>query len=782
MPLPKTNTAVVSAVYFLMIYLVYSLVLRAANFITLVRLQDVSGGVFSPPLSLPFILGEELVIGSVLALILGLLWRYAVLRFLWLGLVGLYLVFLAFDQLAFKLFFSHVDYILYASSHDVPRLWRSVEGTFDIFFAVNLLLASTGTVALLFGYRPRFVRTLGDLLLRRPMVPLLFCAMYLAVTAVLSLAVDQHGLNRSFPVAYGLSYLQVRAEREEIDRALAAKKSESGTAAPRAAKQADVVQKSADVRLEEPEKRTGSKKLNVVMYLMESASFRETSLSPTNPFDTTPFLKALAPKSLVFNNYYTGFAASTRSVFSALTGLYPYVDSSADVTKYSRLNVPNLVNILHGEGYATGFFSSSDTLFDSLDTFLTNLKYDTYIDKNLVPKKLLSNVSAGAWGVDEEIVIDRALEWIARVKDSGKPFLVNYNAVYPHHPFRLPKQHRHLYQMEWGKEELKSRYRASLNYADLSVKRFYDGLKRLDVLKNTLFIVTSDHGEAFGDVHKKNLIHAEYCYNEDHQIFLMLHNPATLGPPSKNPRLGTHADLLPTLLNILNIEQELEIDGQSLVSSDYSEPIIYCCSRRHLGLREGKFKFVTPKEGGKSQLFDLSVDPEEQNNIARENRELVEKYKKMAREWRISVIGAYRDRVAKAGLSKKEINKLANKSRGEIFAGARARLDGASICLSSNRASCAASGQSPSFAKERSLTVQARVIKPGNVALQVDLYSPQGVKLTKQKTAHKDITDQITTDLSASLFQETGKYRARILLLSSHAVHDSTMRYFNIHE
>ena len=767
-----------SAVYFLFIYLGYSLVLRVADFITLDQLQSLSLAPLSPPFSLPFILGEELAIGSVLALVLGISWRHSIVRIMWLSFTCVYLVFLAFEQLAYKTFLSRVDYILYASSHDILRLWSSIEGSFDVFFALHIFLALACGVLLFLSYRPQFIRTLAAVIARRPVFYTLIGVIYIAVNSVLVLFFEQYDLNRSFPVVYTSSYIQARAEQAEQERALDAAPKTTPAARPLLGTERE----AGDLKPAKDSLSDVSKKLNVVIYLMESASYRETSMSSTNPYDTTPFVKTLAEKSLVFPNYYTTFAASTRSVFSALTGLFPYVDKAADVTKYSRLNLPNLVDTLHGEGYATGFFSSSDTLFDSLDVFLANLSYDIYLDKNLVPKNERKNVSAGAWGIDEEIVIDRALEWIEQVRDSGKPFYINYNAVYPHHPFRIPNQHRRLYEMDWGKEELKSRYRASLHYADMSVKRFFEGLKRLNVLEDTLFIVTSDHGEAFGDLHRKNLIHAEYCYDEDSHIFLLLHNPGALGPPAQNTRLGTHADLFPTILEILHIDRTLEIDGQSLISDDYKEQMIFCCSRRHLGVKDGNFKFVTQKTGGKSELYDHSCDPEEQNDISRTNKDKVATYKKLVQDWKMSVLRAYRDRKQKAGLSENEIQRLATRARGKLFTGARASMTGAAICLSSNRAACASAGREPSFIKGRPLTVQVRIKKPGNVGLQVDLFNPSGAKILKQKTSHQNVKELISADLSAKHFQTPGRYKARVLLLSSHAVHDSRSISFYIKE
>ncbi|MCP4197358.1 MAG: sulfatase-like hydrolase/transferase [Proteobacteria bacterium] len=766
------SPAQVTAVYFLVLFLCYALLLRVVNFVILYRATGGSWTPFSPPFSLPFILGEELILGTVMALVLILLWKTPVLRVFWLAVLGLYFFALALDQLAFKVFFSHVDYILYTSSHDFVRLWSSIAGSFDAIFVLNVILAALCTVLIFISYRPVFIRVLANALVRRPTASVLIGIAYLAVSFSLSIFSEQHQLDRSLPLTYGRSY--ILAQAEDVAEEQVAIPSEPRP--PRVVRSVVGTDNPADgLATVRAAIADGPKKLNVVWYFMESASYRETSIFPENSYDTTPFLKELAEESLLFTNYYTSFAASTRSFISALTGLHTYVDNSANAAKYAMLKVPNLVDILHQQGYTTGFFSSSDTLFDSLDNYLTNRAYDIYMDKNLLPQDESHSVSIGSWGVDEEIMIDHALDWIQTVKDSGKPFFVNYNAVYPHHPFRVPRKHRDLNKMDWGNEEgLKPKYRASLYYADMAVRRFYEGLKRLNVAGNTLFIVTSDHGEAFGDLHAKNLIHAEFCYDEDSHLFLILHNPGALGQPVQSDRLGSHADLLPTILHILGISRELPIDGQSLLSSVYEEPIIYCFSRRQIGVRDGDLKFLTMRRERQRELYDLSKDPQEQDDISRDNPDKVAAYEKMARGWKARVSRAYRDRIAATGLTKKETQRLASRRRNKIFGGVQARIDSAAICQGG---ACDAG-----FKKGQPLTVRVRVKKPGYLGLLVELFDPAGKKIYKNKTRHTRTNDMVSAELPAHLFQTGGNYRARVLLLSSHAVHDSTNLRFRIND
>jgi hypothetical protein len=64
----------------------------------------------------------------------------------------------------------------------------------------------------------------------------------------------------------------------------------------------------------------------------------------------------------------------------------------------------------------------------------------------------------------------------------------------------------------------------------------------------------------------------------------------------------------------------------------------------------------------------------------------------------------------------------------------------------------------------------------------VELFDPAGKKVYKNKTRHTRTKDMVSAELPANLLQTAGNYRARVLLLSSHAVHDSTNLRFRVNE
>jgi phosphoglycerol transferase MdoB-like AlkP superfamily enzyme len=196
--------------------------------------------------------------------------------------------------------------------------------------------------------------------------------------------------------------------------------------------------------------RANTRRLNLVYYVIESSPIRETSLIETPPYDTTPFLKELADDGLLFTNYYNVFPGSTRGVFTSLTGTYPYLDATSDISGYAEIDVPSLPDVLREAGYRTAVFASSDTFFDSLDTFLARRSYDHYMDTNLLTEDERREHASSFWGVDEELMIDKALEWIAESAGSEGPFFLHYMAIYPHHPYKVPARAAGIAAQDFG--------------------------------------------------------------------------------------------------------------------------------------------------------------------------------------------------------------------------------------------------------------------------------------------------------------------------------------------
>jgi arylsulfatase A-like enzyme len=105
---------------------------------------------------------------------------------------------------------------------------------------------------------------------------------------------------------------------------------------------------------------------------------------------------------------------------------------------------------------------------------------------------------------------------------------------------------------------LNALYDSNLNDVDSSLGNLFNYLNSSGLLNNTVIILTSDHGEEFGE---HGFLH-EQLYDVD------LHVPLLIYVPGAKPKIIYDQvggiDVMPTVLSILGIQKPASIDGQNL--------------------------------------------------------------------------------------------------------------------------------------------------------------------------------------------------------------------------
>ncbi|MBN2527814.1 MAG: sulfatase-like hydrolase/transferase [Deltaproteobacteria bacterium] len=707
----------VTAFWFFLLQLTYAFLIKLLNGITLLLDDRFEFWQFNPPLTTPLLLGEEVLISAVFATICFALWGHRITRYLFLATATVGFVFLAFDQLAFKMFFCHVNFNLYRDSHDISRLQSSIIDLMDISFVILLVTGLTCATLMWLKWRPSWVHKLLNRGMARPIHAAVILTSYVGVSYVYAFACDNENLHRTLVVELARTFNENNGMQHWDGIQANWHKSHLvwGTPPP----------KEDFTRLRENISRVSQKnKLNVVHYIIESTPYRETSLRPDSKYATTPFLEELAKadSGISFGNYHVVFPGSTRSNFTTFSGTYPYLDGESDIERFAHIDVKSISGILKDEGYQTALFASGDTWYDNFDKFLRHLSFDKYYDLNTVPDDIKKAYLEFKWGMPEEIIIDEALDWIATVSQKGKPFSLQYIATYPHHPYKVPKKHRNALEGNWGTDEERYRvkdYRRALRYADESVKRLYKGLEKMGLAKNTLFVVTSDHGEALGLLRKNRRFHAGAVYDENVHIPLVIHNPLLFqGVQQRSNRIGSQIDFLPTLLELLNIEAP-KLSGQSLVATKYRHHPLLFSSGEQVGLRDGQFKFIMQKDDAIMSIYDLNNDPDEQNNIVSEHAEKLAAYKRLVYSWQHDMNRFY-DNVESSGDAKK-IMKEVELGRKRDLRNLETPVRDAVVCPRKDWRSAEPSSRIPTFENGDRFGVKIFWKSPGTYTFIVDV-------------------------------------------------------------
>jgi arylsulfatase A-like enzyme len=250
---------------------------------------------------------------------------------------------------------------------------------------------------------------------------------------------------------------------------------------------------------------------------------------------------------------------------------------------------------------------------------------------------------------DAESVTRMALDWVERNKDG--PFFLFMNYMDPHYPYSAVRPYGgvnpdaagydvRLRQGAW--QELITRYintgrgvddvlmssavrqyDGAIAYTDRWIGELADYLRREGLYDDTLVIVTSDHGEFFGE--HGLLDHSLELYEQGVRVPIVVKYPKQAGAGARTARRVSTIDIFATVLETAGIElpdvqaQSLEHSSHEIMAENYESGL----QGRRYGERlkrtltviySGDLKYVS-STNGRNQLYDLANDPTEAHNL-----------------------------------------------------------------------------------------------------------------------------------------------------------------------
>jgi arylsulfatase A-like enzyme len=196
------------------------------------------------------------------------------------------------------------------------------------------------------------------------------------------------------------------------------------------------------------------------------------------------------------------------------------------------------------------------------------------------------------------------------------------------------------------KELIISRYDGEIRYLDHCLGLLFEKLKALKIYDNTLIIVTSDHGEAFGE---HNLMyHGKTLYEELLRVPLIIKYPSTSSLREVVEKRVSLVDLFPTILSFLNYPVPPGISGGNLKDSDHpilaenylSSWVVDKRSKRFLRnlkvIYQGNMKYIWASNS-LHELYDLEKDPREEENLIAKFPHKAEVMQKALTQWLVSL-------------------------------------------------------------------------------------------------------------------------------------------------
>lgn len=172
---------------------------------------------------------------------------------------------------------------------------------------------------------------------------------------------------------------------------------------------------------------------------------------------------------------------------------------------------------------------------------------------------------------------------------------------------------------------LKQLYFAEIIEVDSLVRNFFEVLERSNILNDTIVIITSDHGDEFGE--HGGLGHDDKMYSELVEVPLIFYDP-DLQNCAYMDELVSGIDIPPTICDIFKIDPPAEFIGKSLLSGDISSRNgVFGEAIDQRGVkggnieldvyfyREQDIKIIYRPHLGAYEIYDLAQDPGETTNI-----------------------------------------------------------------------------------------------------------------------------------------------------------------------
>ena len=272
-------------------------------------------------------------------------------------------------------------------------------------------------------------------------------------------------------------------------------------------------------------------------------------------------------------------------------------------------------------------------------------------------------------GYPDGLITELAIEKIGELAEKETPFFLAVGFFKPHLPFNAPKKYWDLYNREdiplspvpyipenvnpaslhgsgefnsyqLGDEraslkgpvsdeyarKLRHAYLACISYIDAQVGKLVEQLESLDLAKNTVIVVWSDHGWHLGD----HLVWGKHTVFEKSLKSPLIINIPGHSAVNEVTRIVSTTDIYPTIVELSGTGMPHETDGKSLLplmndNLHEWEDAAFGYWDNGISLRTGRYRLnrYFREDEPVIELYDHYTDPDETKNVADENSEVV---------------------------------------------------------------------------------------------------------------------------------------------------------------
>jgi arylsulfatase A-like enzyme len=350
--------------------------------------------------------------------------------------------------------------------------------------------------------------------------------------------------------------------------------------------------------------------------VLAADSLRADRLEPR----TAPNLSRLADRGTRFDRAYVSLPRTFPSWVSILTGRHPHhhgIRSMFPRWEDLARDFDALPEHFARAGFSTGVVSDyAGDIFSRIDLGFRSTNVPEFDFRQLVRQRALeretpllpwlhTRLGRAAFPVlremndaaDPQMLARDAVRAMRSLEGQGPFFLVVFFST-AHFPYAAPSpfyrrftdpdyRGRYKYDKPVGlgrdapadaddERQVRGLYDGAVLAVDDAAQTVLGALDRDGIAKDTLVVVTADHGETLYD-HGHGQGHGDHLFgDEGTHVPLVVFDPrdgATHGPPRRVSSLVRDVDIAPTLYALAGVAPPPDLDGQSLVPALRDEPL-----------------------------------------------------------------------------------------------------------------------------------------------------------------------------------------------------------------
>ena len=408
---------------------------------------------------------------------------------------------------------------------------------------------------------------------------------------------------------------------------------------------------------------------NFIVFLTDDQGYGDLSCMGADDF-VTPHLDRMADEGARFTCWYSNSPVCSPSRASLLTGRYPGNAGVRSILAGHRAatglpeSTPTIATALKSLDYQTYLSGKwhlgleapnrpTDRGFDLFHGYLGDMMDDYYKHR----RHGINYMRMGTREIDPlghatDLFTDWACDYLRGRTRKKAPFFLYlaYNA--PHTPIQPPEEWvEKVLQREKGIDPARARLVALIEHMDDGIGKVMETISKTDLASNTLVIFTSDNGGQLSVKANNGPLRdgKQSMYEGGLKVPACAVWPDKIAPGSHSDRLAITMDLFATICDVAGVSVKHTIEGRSILptllgTSQAAEDRDLFFHRREGGeryggltihaIRRGEWKLLQNSPFAPMELYNLTQDPAERNDLANDNRKV---YREMLSALRVQI-------------------------------------------------------------------------------------------------------------------------------------------------